>query len=347
VADVLILGGTRNLGHFTAIGLLQAGHGVTVMNRGVTPDELPPEVERLRGDRRDPHGIRRAIESREFDLVLDTTTYTGAEARSAIELFRGRVGRYVFISSGQVYLVREGIARPFREESYDGPVMPTPSRDSDDHESWLYGIGKREAEDEFARAFDHDAFPVTTLRLPMVASERDHYGRIEAYVARLLDGGPILVPEEPGLPLRHVYVGDVARLVVQVVGTHDGTGRAYNISHGESMWLTDFLSLLARLTERNLEIERVPRVELEKSALLPHCSPFSGRWMSELDNTRSLSELGAIGLRYTSPETYLPLLIADYEKRWRANGSVPVGYEQRPRENEFSTAARASARTSR
>ena len=41
MAEILILGGTRNLGHVTALALLEAGHNVTVMNRGITPDELP------------------------------------------------------------------------------------------------------------------------------------------------------------------------------------------------------------------------------------------------------------------------------------------------------------------
>ena len=206
MADVLILGGTRNLGHVTALAMLEAGHNVAAMNRGVTPDELPPEVERLRGDRSDSGGMRRAIQDRDFDLVLDTTTYTGADARSAIEIFGGRVGRYVFISTGQVYLVREGISRPFREDSYDGSVIAEPARDSEDYDAWAYGAWKRDAEDEFSAAFSREGFPVTTLRLPMVASERDHYGRMQAYVARLLDGNAILVPDEPGLPLRHVYV---------------------------------------------------------------------------------------------------------------------------------------------
>lgn len=342
MSEVLILGGTRNLGHVTALALLEAGHRVAVMNRGVTTDDLPPDVERLRGDRGDPGSMRRAIGGREFDQVLDTTTYNHADARSAIELFGGRVGRYVFISTGQVYLVRDGVTPPFPEESYDGPLMTEPSRDSEDHESWSYGVGKRAAEDEFAAAFSRDGFPVTTLRLPMIASERDHYGRIQAYVARLLDGGAILVPEEPGLPLRHVYAGDVARLIVGLIGARDGIGRACNISCGESMSLDAFLSMLTRLAGRKLAIERVPRAELERAALLPDCSPFSGRWMSELDNSRSLAELGGTGMHYTPPEMYLPLLIADYESRWRSSGIAPSGYRQRQREEEFATASATS-----
>ncbi|HYN83052.1 MAG TPA: NAD-dependent epimerase/dehydratase family protein [Gemmatimonadaceae bacterium] len=335
MADVLILGGTRNLGHVTALALLEAGHEVSVLNRGMTPDELPPAVRRLRGDRTDSVAMRRAVPDRDFDLVLDTTTYTGADARSAIEVFGGRVGRYVFISTGQVYLVREGISRPFREDSYDGPVMAELPRHSDDYDAWAYGAWKRDAEDEFSAAFSREGFPLTTLRLPMVASERDHYGRIQAYVARLLDGHTILVPDETGLPLRHVYVGDVARIIVQLVASREGTGRAYNISYGESMSLADFLATLAVFVDRTLDVQRVPRAELTRAGLLPHCSPFSGRWMSELDNTRSLAELGGDRMSYTSPEGYLPSIIEDYQKRWQSNGIIPLGYDQRLREKEF------------
>ncbi|MEO7501310.1 MAG: NAD-dependent epimerase/dehydratase family protein [Gemmatimonadaceae bacterium] len=335
MSDVLILGGTRNLGHVTALALLEAGHNIAVMNRGVTPDELPQEVRRLRGDRGDSDSMRRAIHGRDFDLVLDTTTYTGADARSAIDLFQGRAGQYVFVSTGQVYLVREGISRPFREESYDGPVMHEPPRESEDYDSWAYGAWKRDAEDEFAQVFARDGFPVTTMRLPMVASERDHYGRIQAYVARLLDGNAILLPDEPGLPLRHVYVGDVARLIVQLVSSRGGIGRVYNISYGESMSLVMFLEMLAAAVERPLALQRVPRTDLTGARLLPHCSPFSGRWMSELDNTHGLAELGQGRISYTSPGVYLPLLVEDYVRRWQPTLMVPSGYDQRARETEF------------
>ncbi|HYN83048.1 MAG TPA: hypothetical protein VES88_16315 [Gemmatimonadaceae bacterium] len=154
----------------------------------------------------------------------------------------------------------------------------------------------------------------------------------------MLDGNAILVPDERGLPLRHVYVGDVARLVVQLVGSGEGIGRAYNISYGESMSLAELLPMLARLAERKLIIERVPRADLQRAGLLPHCSPFSGQWMSELDNTRSLAELGGAGIRYSSPEAYLPGIIEDYESRWRSGGIVPSGYDQRQKENDLSIA---------
>jgi len=48
---VLVLGGTQFVGRHIVEALLVAGHLVTTLTRGTSPDELPAQVERLRGDR--------------------------------------------------------------------------------------------------------------------------------------------------------------------------------------------------------------------------------------------------------------------------------------------------------
>lgn len=273
--------------------------------------------------------MREALEARSFDLVLDTTTYTGDDARQAVELFGVNTDRFIFISSGQVYLVRENLERPFREDDYDGPVMPAPANGTSDHDGWRYGVDKRDAEDVFTAAASASGFPVTTLRLPMVASEMDDRGRIQCYIARILDRGPVVLPDEPGLPMRHVYAKDVARLITGLVAADLPAGRAYNVSWGESMSLDEFIALLSRIAGHESPIMRIPREKLDTDGLLPHCSPFSGKWMSELDNTRSIEELGA---KYTAPEEYLRALVDDYVTRWERAGFVPAGLAQRQRE---------------
>lgn len=332
MARALILGGTRNLGHAAARALLEAGHDVAILNRGYTPDDLPRAIERIRGDRGDDKSMRSAIGARTFDVVLDNTTYTEREARQAVGLFDGKAGRYVFISSGQVYLVRENASRPFHEDAFDGPVMTEPARSSADYPAWLYGIDKRLAEEVFIDAGQVLDFPFTTLRLPMVASERDHYGRIQAYVARILDHGPLLIPDEASLPLRHVYVSDVARLVAALIGTRIGIGDAFNVSSGESLTLGEFLALLAGAAGAELRIESVKRATLEARGLLPDCSPFSGRWMSELDGSRAAS---TFDFTFTPPSGYLASIVADYRGRWKANSMVPDSYRQREKELAF------------
>ena len=331
MSNILILGGTRNLGYVTAVKFIEAGHSVAVLNRGVTRDDLPDAVERVRGTRGDAATLHATLGRREFDMVVDMTTYTASEAREAVDLFRERTARHVFISSGQVYLVREDIPRPFRERDFDGPLMKAPAAGTSDYESWKYGIDKREAEAVFDTAFREQEFPVTTLRLPMVASERDHYGRIQGYFARIMDGGPILIPDVDGLPLRHVYAGDVARLIVNLATSGAGIGKAINVSHGRSVSLADYLALLGVICGANVRAARLPRAILEKEQLLPDCSPFSGKWMSELDNRASLEIFNGMA-EYTPPEVYLASIFDNYETAWIPSRVPPSGYSQRERE---------------
>jgi nucleoside-diphosphate-sugar epimerase len=304
---VLVLGGTRNLGHDLVLDLLGRGHRVTVLNRGVTPDDLPHGIERLRADRSDRQALAAALGRGAWDTVVDFTLYNGQDARAAIGLFKGRIGRYVFISTGQVYLVRAGAPRPAREDDYYGPVIPEPVPGTRDHDNWRYGVGKRDAEKAFEEAARMLGFPVTSLRLPMVNSPRDHYDRILGYLLRLWDGGPLLVPAEPGPPLRHVYGADVIRAIGLLITSDTGKGRAYNLSQDETVALPEFLRLLSEACHRagrpvgEIRLVPVARAELEEQGLLPACSPFSDTWMSVLDNSRSRVELGMI---------YMPLRAA-------------------------------------
>jgi nucleoside-diphosphate-sugar epimerase len=329
----LIIGGTRNLGPSIVHALVQREYEVAVFNRGQTRDDLPEEVERLRGDRTNTEELRRVLTGKEFDLVIDTTLYTGAEAEAMVELFKGRAGRYVFLSTGQVYLVRIGSERPYKEDDYAGPVMAEPPKSNvSEYENWRYGFDKRAAEDVFASAWAKDKFPFTSLRLPMVNSERDHYDRMYGYFLRIQDEGPILIPDEDGAPVRHVYGEDVVQAITRLAESEKGKGRAFNIGQDETLSLTQFLELLAETMHCPLNIVRAPREELDREGLLPHCSPFSGKWMSSLDNARSKKELR---MEYTPVATYVKKLVSYFQAVRPHNVE---GYAQRQREVEFAKA---------
>jgi len=334
----LIIGGTRNLGPFIVQALLQEGHEITVFNRGQTPDDLPVQIERLHGDRRDLPQLQAGLRGRSFDVVIDTTLYTGAEAETAVNVFRDRVGRYIFISTGQVYLVRLGVQRPFKESDYSGPVMPEPPKaDESEHSNWLYGFDKRQAEDVFSRAWNEYQFPFTSLRLPMVNSERDHYDRLYGYFLRLRDGGPLLVPDDVpsdgGAAVRHVYGDDVVQAIMRLIKSDKGRGDAYNIGQDESVSLKHFMELMAGLMKVPLQLKPASRASLMQAGLLPDCSPFSSLWMSALENVRSKTELG---MRYTPLDVYLEKLLAFYAA---TSPRQIEGYRQRTRELDFAATA--------
>lgn len=325
--NALIIGGTRNLGPPLAAALQEAGYRVAVLNRGVTPGPVAPGVERLRADRTDARALAAALGGREWEVVVDTTLYEGADAAAVARVLDGRVGRFVFLSSGQVYLVRQGLTRPFREADYDGPLIPEPDpANAFDHGNWRYGVGKREAEDELMHAHRERAFPVITLRLPMIHSERDHYARLRDYLARLRDGGPILVPDGDSLPIRHICGDDVITAVLAVALGSGGTGAAYNVGQDDTLTLEQLLAMLGAMVGVEPRTVRFPMERLLRAGLIPHCSPFSEPWMSALDNALGKRELE---LRYTPWSEYLPRLVAYHE----ASGEpAPPGYRQRPTE---------------
>ena len=308
---ILIIGGTRNIGYYLAKRLNDEGHQVTILNRGLSQDNLPENIARLRCDRTDRNQLRRALEGREFDMVVDMVLFKGPEAEAIVDILQGRVGHYIFVSTGQVYLVREDIARPFHEEDYDGPLMPQPEANTYDYEEWLYGMEKRAVEDTLAEAYAQHDFPYTSLRLPMVNSERDSFKRLYGYVLRIKDGGPILVPDTPGYAVRNVYAGDVVNTILHLLDTRQGKGQVYNISQDETYALPELLDVIGDIINMEPHIQIVPRDLLKANGFLPDCSPFSDRWMSELDNTRSKQELG---VHYTPTPVYLEKIIRFYEE---------------------------------
>jgi nucleoside-diphosphate-sugar epimerase len=184
----------------------------------------------------------------------------------------------------------------------------------------------------FAKAWSQYKFPFTSLRLPMVNSERDHYDRLYGYFLRLKDGGPVLVPDDGGTPVRHVFGDDVVQAIMRVIKAEKGKGEAYNIGQDESVSLDESLQMIAGLMQVPLQLRRAPRVELMQAGLLPHCSPFSGSWMSALDNARSKTELG---MQYTPLQIYLKKLVGFYTATWPREIE---GYKQRARELKFAAA---------
>lgn len=322
----LIIGGNRFVGALLAWRLVARGDRVTLFNRGTLPDTLGDRVERLRGDRTtdDP---ARAVAGRRFDAVIDFAAFTGDDARGAVAALGDRVGHYVLVSTGSVYVVREGCPRPSREVDYDGPVTACPVDDFD-VPSWQYGVGKRAAEDALAEAWLKARFPSTRLRIPVVNGERDYHRRAVDYFHRILDGGPVILPDGGETVVRHVYGLDVAIAIARLLGDERTFGQAYNFCQDETPTIWE---LVGMFSERLGAPDR--RVPLPSSALgdlpLQDVSPYSGRGMSLLDPTRAKAELH---LTHRPLATYVDAIVASF----LAHPAAPSeGYGQRERERRL------------
>jgi nucleoside-diphosphate-sugar epimerase len=261
---------------------------------------------------------------------VDFAAYDGPDGRRAAEVLGGRVSHYVVISTGQVYLVREGCPRPARESDYGGPLMPEPTT-AFDKGQWEYGVKKRALEAALAEAWATSRFPVTRLRIPMVSGERDHFRRLERYLWRMLDGGPVLLPDGGDRMTRHVYSGSVVKAILALLGRSETFGQAYNLAQDETPTLRELLTLVAERLSAPARLVDVPAERVRAAGLDPLLlSPFSGQWMSFLDPARAKTELG---FHHEPLGSYLDKIVTSF----LAHPPVepPPGYDSRSRELEL------------
>jgi nucleoside-diphosphate-sugar epimerase len=159
----------------------------------------------------------------------------------------------------------------------------------------------------------------------MVNGERDHFRRLERYLWRMLDGGPVLLPDGGDRVTRHVYSGSVARAILALLGRADTHGQAYNLAQDETPTLAELLTLTAERLGAPARLVEIPAERVRAAGLDPLVlSPFSGQWMSFLDPARAKAELG---FRHEPLRSYLDKIVASFLAHPPAE--PPPGYERR------------------
>lgn len=324
---VLILGGTRFVGHLLAWRLVAGGHRVTLFHRGTRAPPFADRVETLLGDR--ATGVLPSlIKGREFDATVDFGAYTPADLDPLVgTTARDALGHYVLISTGQVYLVREGCPRPARESDYLGPVMARPSEEADGAQ-WDYGAGKRACEDLLVA----EKVRATRVRIPMVNGARDPERRMEGYLWRLLDGAEVLLPDNGDPRTRHVYSEDVARAVAAMLGDERTFGQAYNLAQDETPTVRELVEGMAARVGASPRLVAVAAERVRAAGLsVREVSPFSQtRWMSFIDPGKAKAELG---FEHTPLWSYVDRVVSAFLAHPATDR--PAGYERRRAEAEL------------
>lgn len=293
---LLVIGGNRFMGRSLVLQLAFRGHDVTAFNRGTLPTPVPVL-----------HRFEQVIAQR-WDAVIDFACMTADDARRALTV---PTDHYVMISTGQVFLVREGLSGYAKESDYDGPVMAA----HPDHADWLYGIEKRAAEDVIAAA----SIRTTRLRIPMVNGEGDWKRRFDAYLWRMFDRGPLFVPD-PDVVTRHVYRRSVVDALTAIVERR--VGGAFNLAQEQLVPLRELVERIGHAAGVTPEIVRHPLTGLDVRA----ASPYSTTWMSKLDPSLIIATLGLV---QTPPAEYIRSTVEHILAGWSA---PPEGYAQRPQE---------------
>ena len=174
----LVIGGAGFVGQAACRELMR--RGVETVAAGRTPQPYGTFTSFRQLDRGDRTALAGVIDAVRPDVVLDLAAYQPAHIEDVASTFSG--DRYVFVSTG-VYPDLEG--RPAAEDDFI-PYSGDPPGELD------YREGKRWCESLLMRS----GLPWTIIRPPAILGPADPTLRIAAYLQRIEDGGPVLVPEE-------------------------------------------------------------------------------------------------------------------------------------------------------
>ncbi len=223
--NILFIGGTGIISTACVELALARGFRVTVLNRG-RRSTAPRGAETLFADLADPAAVEATLRGRTWDSVVDFVAFTPEDIRPRLELFRGRIGQYIFISSASAY--QKPLSHYLITEST--PLV---------NPFWDYSRQKIAGEELLMEAYRQENYPVTIVRpsltyggtqVPLILNS---WEKSFTAVARLRRGAPVIVPGD-GLSLWTItHNTDFAKGLVGLLGHPGALGHAFHITSDE------------------------------------------------------------------------------------------------------------------
>jgi nucleoside-diphosphate-sugar epimerase len=216
---VLFIGGTGVISSACVREAVAGGDiELFVLNRGQSARSLPGGVTELRADARDAAAVRKAVEGLDFDSVVDFIAFTPGHVRADIDLFAGRTGQYVFISTASAYQTP-----PSRLPVTESTPLRNPF--------WQYSRDKIACEDLLTAEYRDNGFPATVVRPSHTydASKTVLSGGWTS-LARMLAGKPVIVHGDGTSLWTVTHHTDFARAFVPLLGHPRTLGEAFHIT---------------------------------------------------------------------------------------------------------------------
>lgn len=239
----LVLGGTGFIGRRLVDNLIKENWDVTIATSGRSPNPFGDAVSSVVFDRFRITSLEEKLSSPPyFDVLFDQICFGPDDAAEIADSFGGRIGHYVFVSSGSVY-------------PQDQPVYVEEDFDPYQHEiqkggmgTLGYGEGKRSAEAYF---FQKSDFPVAAARFPIVVGHDDSTTRFQKLVQDVLDGNEILVPPGGGKK-NYVWVEDAGRFLMWL--GKNGKKGPFNASSSYALDAVEMIDTVSKVTGKEANI---------------------------------------------------------------------------------------------
>jgi nucleoside-diphosphate-sugar epimerase len=244
---VLFIGGSGVISSACSRAAVEAGLELFVLNRGTsTVRPLPPGARRLQADIREPGSVRQAIKDLEFDSVTDWVAFTPDQVRTDLELFGGRTGQYVFISSASAYQTP-----PARMPVTESTPLRNPFLQ--------YSRDKIACEDLLVAAYRDRGFPATIVR-PSHTYDQTlvPFKGGWTVLGRMLAGKPVIVHGDGTSLWTMTHHDDFARAFVPLLGHPRTFGEAIQITSDDVLTWNQIADTLAAALGVTARVVHVP-----------------------------------------------------------------------------------------
>ena len=238
-SEVLVMGGTEFVGMAVAKYLISQGYTVDIFTRGIKYVDYDGVREHIKGDRKSIDDLEKGLNDKAYDFVFDISAYTKEDVEKLISVLdRSRIKRYVFCSSGAVYIPSDEII----SEDYSKGENP----------NWgAYGLNKKEK------------FPCTMFRPTYIYGEGNNLYR-EAYLFdRITKGLDIPIPEG-NTTTQFIYINDVVKTFESALYCDSAIGQAYNITHTEIISWNYLVETAMEAADGETEIVKVSKSCMDK-----------------------------------------------------------------------------------
>ncbi|MFQ3547869.1 MAG: SDR family oxidoreductase [Termitinemataceae bacterium] len=246
---ILFIGGTGNLSYDCSQVVLEQGHQLYHLNRGLETDKALGGIIQLTADIRDERAVREALGQHTFDVVVNFIAYTPDQVEQDIRIFSGRTGQYVFISSASAYR-----KPPVYHVITESTPLVNPY--------WEYSRNKIDCERRLYWEWQERNFPVTIVRpshtysrswIPTAWTSSDF-----TVAARMLAGKEVVVHGDGQSLWTLTHSRDFAVGLAGLLGNRAALGEAVQITSDEVLTWESIHFCLAEALGVEAKIVHIP-----------------------------------------------------------------------------------------
>lgn len=259
----VVIGGTGHAGSYLVPRLVEAGHEVVSVTRGLQEPYWPHaawnsvethKLDRDEGDRLGTFGG--AIAALEPDVVIDLHCYTPESAVELVEALRGKVRQLVHC--GTIFVQGHGVQVPTTEDQPRNPFGD-------------YGVNKAAIEDYLLNEAQRNGFPVSVLHPGHIVGEGwaplNPLGNFnQAVFAKLARQEEVALPHFGLETIHHVHADDVAQAFVLALENWAGCiGQSFYIVSEQALTLRGYAEAMAAWFGKEPNLRYLPWEEWKQT----------------------------------------------------------------------------------